>query len=177
MQRRRSRSRADHLARRRCARGHPFGGCGGGDVGVGLDDRELERRAVGTESDHVPVLERRVAGDALAVYERAVTAAEVLKDKPLRLAHDRRMPGRDVEVALGVEPDIRERMAAQADVSLPERFDLSRARPGEKLELRFHGSRVRYQARAARTATATSTTVSVRLLRVSLFGTGGLLPL
>ena len=87
------------------------------------------------------------------------------------------MPGRDVEVALGVEPDIRERMAAQADVSLPERFDLSGARAGEKLELGFHGSRVKYQARAARTAAAISATVSVRLLRASRFGTGGLLPL
>src|SRR6266852_5643788 len=175
MQRRRSRRRADDLTRRRRPRGHPFG-CGGGrDVGV--DHLKLERRAVGTESDHVAVLERRVAGDALAVYEGAVATAEVLEDKPFRLAYDRRMPGRYVEVALGVEPDIRERMAAQADVALPERFDLSRARAGEKLELRFHGSRVKYQARAAKTATAISRTVSVRLVRASLLGTGGLLPL
>src|SRR5207237_845371 len=142
-----------------------------------LDDCELERRAGCPESYHVAVLERCVAGDARAVHERAVAAAEVLQDEPIGLAHDRGVPGRYVEVAFGVESDVRKRMAAEADVTFAERFDLSRARAGEKLELRLHGSRVKYQATMARTATAISTMVNVRVVRVSRFGTGGLLPL
>src|SRR2546422_3150263 len=43
------------------------------------------------------------------------------------LPYDRRVPGRDVEVTLGVEAHVRERVAAKADVTLAEGFDLPRA--------------------------------------------------
>src|SRR2546422_11400861 len=92
------------------------------------------------------------------------------------LPYDRRVPGRDVEVTLGVEAHVRERVAAKADVTLAEGLDLPRAGSGEKLELCFHCFRVRYQIRAAATATSARTIVRV-CLRASLLGTGGRLPL
>src|SRR5258706_504667 len=107
-------------------------------IGIGFDDFELERRPVGAKADDVAALEQRVAIDALAVHEGAVATAQILEDEPLGLAHDRGVARRDVEVPFGIEADVRERVAAEPDVTLAEGFDLPRAGPGEKLELGFH---------------------------------------
>ncbi len=168
------------LARRRGAHRHPFGGRRRRCVArFAIERVELERRPVGAEGDHVAVLERRVGGDALAVQERAVAAAQVLKDEALGFADDGGVARGDVEVTLGIEPHVGEGMAAEPDVRLPEGLDLPGAGPREKLELGFHGLRVKYQSTAASTASAASTTVNrrPRASRVSLFGTGGRLPL
>jgi len=61
-----------------------------------------------------------------------------LKDETFGLPDDRRVPGRDVEVPVGVETHIREGVAAKADVTFAEGFDLPRAGSGQKLELCFH---------------------------------------
>ena len=131
------------------------------EVGIRFDDRELERRPVGPESNDVALAQQRVTRDALAVHERPVAAAQILQDEPFGLAYDRRVPGRDVEVTLGVEADVRQRMAAKPDVTLAERFDLPRAGSGEKLELGFHLFRMKYQSSAAATAISASTTARV----------------
>src|SRR6266513_3127267 len=99
----------------------------------------MRRRATAAESPpEVASAEERVAGDALPVHERTVAAPQILEDEPFGLAHDRRVPRRDVEVTLGVEAHVRQRVAAKADVTLAEGFELPRAGSGEKLELCFH---------------------------------------
>jgi len=60
-----------------------------------------------------PSSERGVAVDLLAVDERAVAAAQVLQHEAVGLADHRRVPGRDVEITLGVEAYVGQRMAAQ----------------------------------------------------------------
>src|SRR5258708_39951144 len=87
-----------------------------------------------------------VALDPLAVDEGAVLAAQVLEEKPVWGARDRGVPRRDVEVALGVEADVRQGMASDSDVRFGEGFDLAGARPREGLELRFQRDRARLSA-------------------------------
>ena len=107
-----------------------------------LEHVEFESRTFDAESDDVAVLEERVPGDACAVDVGAVAAPQVLEDVALRLPHHRRVARGDVEVALGVEAHIGERVAAEPDVRLREGFDLADARAREEPELRLHWLRV-----------------------------------
>jgi hypothetical protein len=106
-----------------------------------VDYVELERRARVAEGDDVAIGEMDVALDPLAVDEGAVLAAQVLEDKPVGGACDRGVPRRDVEVALGVEADVRQGMASDADVRFGGDFDLAGARAREELELRLQRAR------------------------------------
>ncbi len=174
----RQRCGPDDFTRRRHAVRKPFSRSHRGRLGLRLDDVKLERRPVGAEADDVAVLKRGVAVDLFTVDERAVAAAQVLKHEAVGLAHDRRVPGRHVQIALGVKAHVGQRMTAQADVALAEGLDLTRSGAGKKRELGLHGFRVRYQTRAATTARTARTNVLVCLRAFfSLFGTGGWLPL
>ena len=102
-----------------------------------VDRLKLDRRAVRAETDHVAVLEHGVGGDPAAVHKGAVAAAEVLQHEALGLADDGRVPGRHVEVALGVEAYVGKGVAAEPDVAFAEGFHVSRPGAGEKLELGF----------------------------------------
>ncbi len=84
-----------------------------------------------------------VSGDARPVHERPVAAAQILEDEALGLAHDGGMARRDVEIALGVEADVGERVAADPDIRLAEGFDFAGARAGQELELRLHRANAR----------------------------------
>jgi len=121
--------RRDHLSRlRRAPRGclrhrAPRDGV------VGAENAELHSRPLGPEADHVTVVQRGVARDTCAVDESPVPAPQILDDERFAAAHDGGVAGRDVEVALGVEPDVGEGVAAEADVGLSESFGLSDSRP------------------------------------------------
>ena len=127
-----------HVARRRGALRQAFCRRRGRKIGIGLDDRELQRRPVHAEADDVAALEQRVAGDPLPVHECSVAAAEILQHEAFGLAHDGGVARRDIEVTLGIESHIGERVTAEPDVTLAEGFDLSRPGTGKKLELGFH---------------------------------------
>jgi hypothetical protein len=132
------RRRRHDFARRRGALGETFGGRRCREIGIGFDDRELERGSVGAEPDDVAVAQQCIGGDALPVHERPVATPQILEHESFGLPHDRRVAGRDVEVTLGIEAHVRQGMAAKADVTLAVGFDLPRAGPGEKPELCFH---------------------------------------
>src|SRR5947209_206586 len=83
----------------------------------------------------ISVVQLGVALDARAVDERAVPAAQILDDERVPAAHDGGVAGRHVEIALGIEPDVRQGVAAKADVGLHKGFGLSDPSPRQKLEL------------------------------------------
>jgi len=143
---------------------------------LGGEDPELQGRPLGTEADHVAVVQRRVPLDARAVDERPVPAAQILDDERVAAAHDGGVAGRHVEIALGVESDVREGMAPEADVGLDEGFGLSDPRPREKLELGLHWPRFTQYSTPATIATASSA-ARIRRQRACFAGTGGGLPL
>ena len=91
------------------------------------------------------------------------------------MAHDGGVARGDVEVALGVKANVRQRVPAEPDVGLAESLDLPGARAREELELSGHWLRVaRYRATA--TAAAASTAAATTRQRFSRAGSGGRLP-
>ena len=136
--RRRSGAGLDLPPRLRPPSGGQLGGGGGERFARGVEQVKLDGRPLGAEPDHVAVLEERVARDPGAVDIGAVAAAEVLEEVALGLANQGRVAGGDVEVALGVEAHVGERMAAETDVRLREDFDLADAGAREEPELRLH---------------------------------------
>src|SRR2546426_719011 len=121
-------------------------------------------------------LARDLHRDTDAVDERPVPAAQILDDERVAAAHDGGVAGRHVEIALGVESDVREGMAPEADVRLDEGFGLSDPRPREKLELGLHWPRFTQYSTPATIATASSA-ARIRRQRACFAGTGGGLPL
>ena len=139
---------------RRCHRrvllaggGHPLRGRSrrvrhGVDHRLARQDVELHRGPVPPETDHVAVRQHDVAGDARAVDERAVRAAQVSQHEARAVAHDPGVAGGHVEVAFGIAADVGQRVSAEADVRLAEGLHLPDARAGEELELGAHGVRL-----------------------------------
>src|SRR5262249_22548559 len=123
---------------------------------VALQDVEFEGWTVGAEGDDIPVREHEVSGDALAVDEGAVLALLVLEDVVGAADDDRGMARRDVEVAFGVEADVREGVPSDADVGLGDSLDLSGSAAGQELDLRFHFREAIRMPATTRAASATS---------------------
>ncbi len=67
---------------------------------------KLEGRTVGAEADDVAILNRCVAGDALAVDERAVAAPQILEHERITFVDDGSVARGDIEVAFGVEAHV-----------------------------------------------------------------------
>jgi len=90
---------------------HPAGGGFGRSrlhrIAVVGQQVELERRSLGPEADHVAVGEQPVFLDPLAVQVGAVLRAQVLQHVAVRLGDDGGVARRHVEIALGVEADVR----------------------------------------------------------------------
>jgi hypothetical protein len=111
---------------RQTARGG-FGGSRRRFVFGFLDDVELEGRALRAEPDDVAVDEQPILLEAHAVHIRAVLAAKILQQEPVGPASDGRVTGRHVEVAFGVEADVGQGVAAEAEEGLAKRLGLSGA--------------------------------------------------
>ena len=105
-------------------------------------DVERHRGPVLPETDHVTVRQHDVARDARAVDERAVRAAQVPHHEGLAVAHDPGVARGDVEVAVGIEADVREGVPAEADVRLAKGLHLPDACAGEERELSGHWLRL-----------------------------------
>src|SRR6266513_2342391 len=93
-------------------------------------------------ADDVAVVQDYVPRDPRTIDEGAVLRAQVADAERRAVPHDGGVTGGDVEIALGVEPNVRQRMAAEPDVGLTEGRDLPGAGARQEPELGAHWLRV-----------------------------------
>ena len=94
------------------------------------------------EADHVAILQHHVARDPLAIDEGPVFRAQVAQAERRAVPHDGGVARGHIEIALGVEANVRQRMASEPDVGLVEGRDLPGARARQEPELGGHWLRV-----------------------------------
>jgi hypothetical protein len=101
---------------------------------------EAHARPVGAEQDAVAVVEHALALHALPVHERAVGAAQVMQHVPVAGAADLGVARRDVEVLVGVEAQVAQRVATDGDDRLVEPLARAGARSAGDAQFEGHQS-------------------------------------
>src|SRR5437763_611324 len=103
---------------------------------------EFHRGPLRAEADDVAVAQDYVPRDPRTIDEGAVLRAQVADAERRAVPHDGGVARRDVEIALDVEANVRQWMAAEPDVGFAEGRHLPGARARQEPELGGHWLRV-----------------------------------
>src|SRR5439155_24110781 len=103
---------------------------------------EFHRGPLRPKSDDVAIPQNHITRDPLTIDEGAVLRAQVVDAERRAVPHDRRVARGDVEIALGVEPHVRQWMPAEPDIGFAEGRDLAGAGARQEPELGAHWLRV-----------------------------------